>query len=517
MKKIFFFVLLMQWVFFSFAQDTIPTNGYVTLRHDNGKIASEGTMRDGLPDGYWKSYNKKGILISEGNRKDFLLDSVWNFYNEEGKLTMSVNFSQGKKEGKKMTFLPEEKIEEFYKTDKKVGKEKHFDNQGRLVKEIPFENGLEEGVAKEYNENGIIILLTEYKAGYIVRREFLNRVDGSGKKQGIWKTFFANDQVKEEGTYVNDRKHGFFKEFNEDGNLLKIEKYENGQLIVDAVETRKLEMRVDYWPNGNPKIIGTYFNGVAEGIRREYNSKGQVIQSYILKSGSILGKGVVDEGGTKQGYWEEYYDEHYAKPDEKLLRAKGKYVNSKPVGEWVYYLPNGKVEIEGSYNDKGKKIGLWTWYYPNGNILIEENYEDGLHEGLYTEYDENKNVIVKGIFAEDKEEGKWYRANKDFVEEGKYVDGKREGLWKGYYKNGNVCYEASFNNDNYDGKYTRYWENGKLKEQGRYVLGLKNGSWKSYNKQAELFLVVTYKKGVEIRFEGVKIEPTLDESEIPAE
>jgi len=517
MKKILLFVFFMQLVLLSFSQDTISSNGYVTLKHDNGKIASEGTMREGLPDGYWKSYNKKGILISEGNRKEFLLDSLWKFYNEEGKLSMSINFLQSKKDGKKMTYLAEETIEEYYKNDKKIGKEKHFDIQGRLINEIPFENGLEEGVAKEYNDKGIIILLTEYKNGYIVRREFINRVDGSGKKQGTWKTFYANDQVKEEGNYVNDRKHGFFKEFNEAGNLLKIEKYENGQLIVDAVETRKLEMRVDYWPNGNPKIIGTYFNGVAEGIRREYNSNGKVIQSYILKSGFIQGKGVVDDGGSKQGYWEEYYDDHYAKPGEKLLRAKGKYMNSKPVGEWIYYLPNGKVEIEGSYDERGKKMGLWTWYYPNGNVLIEENYEDGKNEGLYTEYDENKNIIVKGNFIEDKEDGKWYRSNKDFVEEGKYVDGKREGLWKGFYKNGNVSYECSFNSDNYDGRYTKYWENGKLKEQGKYILGLRNGSWKSFNEQGEMYLVVTYKRGVEIRFEGVKIEPTLEDSEIPSE
>ena len=517
MKKILLLFFFSQLVLFCFSQDTVSGNEYTILKHDNGVISSEGIMRNGLPDGYWKSYNKKGILISEGNRKDFLLDSLWKFYNDEGKLTMSVNFLKGKKEGKKLTFLSEETIEEYFKNDKKIGIEKHFDSTGKLIKEIPFENGLEEGIAKEYNEDGIIILLTEYKNGYIIKREFINRVDGFGKKQGVWKTFYANGFMKTEGNYVNGRKHGFFKEYNEEGNLLKIEKYENDQLIVDALETRKLDVRVDYWPNGNPKIIGTYYNGIAEGIRREYNSKGQVIQSYILKSGFILGEGIMDDGGLKQGYWEEYYDDHYAKANEKLIRAKGKYKNSKPIGEWVYYLPNGKVEIEGSYDERGKKTGLWTWYYPNGNTLIEENYEDGKHEGLYTEYDENKNIIVKGNFLDDKEDGKWYRSNKDFVEEGKYVDGKREGFWKGYYKNGNICYECSFNNDNYDARYTRYWENGKLKEQGRYILGLKNGNWKSFNEQGELYLVVTYKKGVEIRFEGVKIEPTLEDSEISSE
>jgi antitoxin component YwqK of YwqJK toxin-antitoxin module len=470
-------------------------------------------MRDGLPDGYWKSYNKKGILASEGNRKDFLLDSLWKFYNDDGKLFMTVNFKQGKKEGLKITYQPNEKIEETYKNNIKIDYEKHYSNSGKLLKIIPFANGLEEGTAKEYDELGTLILITEYQKGYVLKRDFINRTDANGQKQGNWKSFYDNDIEKWEGTYLNNKRNGFFKEFDVNGNLLKIEKYENDVLIVDAVETRKLDMRIDYHKNGNPKIIGTYYNGVAEGVRREYNEKGQVIQSYLMKSGIVVGKGVMDDGGLKQGTWEEFYDETYAKASEHVIKAKGKYKNSKPVGEWSYFYPDGKIEIEGSYSENGKKDGLWTWYFPNGNILIQENYADGNHEGLYTEYDEKKNIIIKGKYVDDNEDGKWFITNKDFVEEGKFVEGKREGFWKGYYKNQNVCYECSYNNNNYDGRYIRYSENGRIKEQGTYILGLRNGSWRSFDEQGNLYLIVTYKMGVEIRFEGVKIEPSLDDKE----
>lgn len=514
LKKYFFLFFLVLISFLSYSQDSlISKNGYVILKHDNGKIASEGTMREGLPDGYWKSYNNKGFLISEGNRKEFLLDSLWKFYNEDGKLSMTVNYKNGKKNGIKTTYLADSKIEEEYKDNIKINVEKHYDLNAKLIRSIPFENGLEEGIAKEFNSEGIIILLTHYQKGYVIRREFINRVDGSGKKQGLWKTFNDNDQLKIEANYVNDKKHGFYKLFDDNGNLIKIEKYENDQLIADAVETRKLEMRIDYHQNGNPKVIGTYYNGVAEGVRREYNEKGQVIQSYIMKSGFIMGKGVMDNNGLKQGDWEEYYDERYAKPNEKILRAKGKYKNSKPVGEWNYFFVNGKIEIEGEYNENGKKEGLWTWYYPNGNILIQDNYVDGKKEGLYTEYDENKKVIVKGNYLADNEDGPWYRVNKDFIEEGKYVDGKREGAWKGYYINGKPTYECNYVDNNYDGKYVSYWENGRIKEQGNYQLGLRNGSWRKFDDMGNLFLIVTYKNGIEIRYEGVKIEPTLEEGE----
>ena len=56
-------------------------------------------MRDGKPDGYWKTYSEFGIVKSEGNRKNFQLDSAWKFYNEEGKLAFEFSYREGKKNG----------------------------------------------------------------------------------------------------------------------------------------------------------------------------------------------------------------------------------------------------------------------------------------------------------------------------------------------------------------------------------------------------------------------------------
>ena len=40
--------------------------------YDNGKLASEGFLHNGKPDGYWKSYYETGIIKSEGNRKNYV-------------------------------------------------------------------------------------------------------------------------------------------------------------------------------------------------------------------------------------------------------------------------------------------------------------------------------------------------------------------------------------------------------------------------------------------------------------
>ena len=59
--------------------------------YPNGNVSSEGTLRNGKPDGYWKTYFENGQLKSEGNRVDFMLDGQWNFYSEEGDTLMNLS------------------------------------------------------------------------------------------------------------------------------------------------------------------------------------------------------------------------------------------------------------------------------------------------------------------------------------------------------------------------------------------------------------------------------------------
>ena len=63
---------------------------------ENGKISSEGTLRNGKPDGYWKSYYPSSVLKTEGNRKNYLLDGQWKFYTEEGLLYLTIDYKEDK-------------------------------------------------------------------------------------------------------------------------------------------------------------------------------------------------------------------------------------------------------------------------------------------------------------------------------------------------------------------------------------------------------------------------------------
>jgi len=500
-KKIIF---LLSFLYFHFHVSAQDSSTYTRFYYENGVLSSEGKLKDGKPDGYWKTYNEKGILISEGNRKNFELDSLWKFYNNSGKLTMEINYAKGLKNGIRRTFLEKEIVEENFKDDVKQGFTKYFYPNSKIKEIIPFDNGLEHGIAKEFDEDSTIISIIEYKRGMVINRERINRKDKNGLKQGYWKTFWFNDKPKTEGYYVNDKKNGFFKTFSPEGNLLSIEKYVNDEKQLDVPELRNLEVRTDYYPDGKIKTVGSYNNNVAEGVRREYSKEGKITESYIFSKGKIVGRGIVDENGLKQGQWTEYY-ENGAK------KAEGKYKNNKKIAYWKFYFKSGKIEQEGLFNDYGNSEGEWKWYYENGNDFLISNFQNGLEEGLMLEYNDTGKVICKGEFIEGLETGPWYFEINGFISKGNYTEGKRNGMWTEYFANGKTAFSGEYIEDNPNGKHIYYWENGRKKEEGNYIMGKREGEWRKYDKDGLLFIRTFYRNGREIRYDNVPIEPKLED------
>ena len=489
------------------AQNEIIPNGYNKFFHENGIVSSEGSMINGKPDGYWKTYNEVGMLISEGNRKNFLLDSLWKFYNKSGNLILEINYKNNKKNGIRRTYRKKEIIEENFVDDIKNGATNYFFQNGKLKRTVNFMDGLESGISKEYaNDDGRVIILTTYKKGFVVEIERINKFDNNKLKQGNWKYFHKNGNLKLEGKYKNDLKNGYFKTYSEDGNLKSTEKYIDGVLQIDVVELVKLDVKTDYYDNGNVKVVATYKDDLPEGIRREYSEEGEIVSSYIFKHGIIIGKGIITEKGEKDSYWREFYDQGN-------LKAEGNYKNDIKTGEWKYYHKNGNLEQIGLFDDDGKPEGLWKWYYDSGEILREENFYRGLSDGLLTEYDEDGGIITKGEFIEGYEEGPWIYEMGDHREEGSYSDGYKSGIWKYFYNDGTLSFEGEFIDDLPNGKHTFYWDNGNIKDIGNYVMGIKEGDWKKNDYDGNMLIIIRFRNGIEKRYDGIKIN-TEEEEEI---
>jgi uncharacterized protein len=485
-------------------QPNTVTNGFVKFYYPGGKLSSEGTMREGKPDGYWKTYFENGVVKAEGNRKNFLLDSVWKFYDDSARLLVSITYLEDKKNGLKITYRKGEITSENFVNDVKQGPTTYYYPDGKVRLIINFEGGLENGVARELAPDGTVITYMEYKKGFLVSRERINRKDTKGMKQGRWKFFYDDNTVKLEGIYKDDKKNGYFKDYDENGSLLSVKKYINDVEQVEAQEITTLKLKTDYYPNGKVKTVASYNGNVPEGVRREYNEAGNITAGFVFTKGALTGEGITDEEGIKQGDWREYYTDG-------TLRSVGAYSKGKPIGNWKYYFENGKLESEGKYTKSGLLDGSWRWYFDDGSLRRAQSYIAGVEDGEYEEYDETNRLIVKGQFSEGAEEGEWIFDFGNYRELGSYQGGARFGEWKSYYANGVLRFDGEYIDDNLNGKVNWYWPSGKLKDQGNYINGSREGDWITFNDDGTPFLIITYRGDVEKRYDGVVIKPAFEE------
>ncbi len=507
------FCLLLPFGLFAQAEG----DGYKKFFYPDGTIQSEGTIKNGKPDGYWKTYYKNGKIKSEGNRLDFKLDSLWNFYNEAGLTSLEINYKDDKKSGYRKTYNPLgwlEKKEIFSNDTLSAETEYYYEVGGKLWKTIPFVRGKESGFGYEYAQDEVrIITITQFKNGYQTKVEKINEKDKFNQKQGNWREFYPDTfsvkknekRLHTEGKYLNDKKNGYFKEYDIEGNLIATTKYKDGILEPEPAELAKLDIKRDYYPDATEKFRGSYNKGTPEGVHRFFNEKGEVDNSKIYRRGILVGEGIYDEEGIKQGLWKEYYDSGE-------LRSEGKYENGVRVGEWKFYYRNGKIDQKGKYI-KGKPEGDWRWFHENGNPWREEVYLKGKEDGPSVEYNDTGLTVAKGEYIEGEKEGPWNYQYGDFKEEGSYKDGQQDGEWKSWYKNGELSFEGRYVNGLEDGKHVWYHDNGKVREEGKYILGSREGVWKKYDPEGLEAIEITYENNKEIKVDGIKVKPSDDEQE----
>lgn len=509
MRAIIAFLLLVLLQLPIFSQDTVKTDGYQVFYYSNGNKSSEGIMKGGQPEGYWKTYYENGALKAEGNRKNFELDSLWKFYDVKGNLKVSITYKNGIQNGKRTTYLPDRVVEENFVNNIKQGVSKEFYLSGKLLKTTFYKNGLEDGYSVSYAEDGRIIELDKYQSGFLKNRQYINRIDENGLKTGIWKEFYPGDDyiTKSEIPYRKDIIDGYCKYYNKEGNLESIQKYVNGILIIDPPELAEYELKTDYYPDGSIKTVGSYKDGIAEGVRREYSQEGKITQAYSMHQGRIIGKGIIDENGLKQGPWQEFYLTG-------RLQAEGSYTNDEKTGLWKYYFENGILEQIGAYDSKGLAKGEWKWYYPNKQLRRVENFYEDINQGEMVEYASDSTIMLKGTYVDGRREGPWLQNVNGYRDKGDYLDDVREGYWKSYYPNGNLYFEGKYVDDYPDGVQIWYYENGNIMEKGSYSMGLKNGEWRYFGEDGKLFITVEYSQGIEIKYDSKKIEPELNPQEM---
>ena len=484
----------------SAAQDT------ARFYHSNGVVSSKGILINGEPDGVWETYGQDGVLVSRATWANGVLNGLSVFY-KDSMPAAEINYKNGQKDGLSTYYNGNERVEELYENGLKQGSRNVYQNN-ILIKETPFVKDLENGLEKIYNADTSVqaqrnnpITLVTYRKGLVTQRESINRLNAENQKQGIWKTLHPNNNINIEITYKNGLKNGYYKEYDTSGNLILLEKYENDTLVKDAPELAQIDIHTEYYSNGNIKFKVGYKNGKPEGIMRVYDSaSGKVTKSIIFKEGRQTGSGIIDDRGFIQGSWSDVY------PD-GTPKDKGKYVNGRRSGRWIFYDPLGKVMQEGDYKN-GKEDGEWQWYFPDGSVRLRQNYENGLLNGLSEEYSDSGKIVARGQYVDGLEEGEWQyftdgqaSDNKKGGERiiGKYANGERTGEWRHYWtgKGNKLSFKGTFRDGYPNGRQTYYWETGIIRAEEFYRMGKRVGTWTTYDESGTPEVRIKYDRDEE--------------------
>lgn len=487
---------------------------FMTFYYPNGFKLSQGYFRNNQPDGYWITYYVDGKKKSEGNRKNYLLDSLWIFYAQNGDTVETINYLYGKKNGfytkyytKADTTKNCPKSKELFVDDKKQGYSYYYYNNSKLQYKIKFKDNIRDGEAYEYDKEGNLTALLEYRNDFLINRTPVNRVDSKGQRTGQWVELHDNGKIKKQMNYVNGLPNGVAKEFSPTGKIIKVDTYVNGTINseltdkqLDTLTTKKINIVYQYYQDKRIKSVKYFNDSIPVGLHIFYNQNGKIEKAIQYNDyGEIIAQGIVDTNLQKQDQWS-YFEFG------TILIAKGNYTNNKKQGEWFFYYPSGNIRQSGFY-DNDKPINKWTWYYETGKKMREENYIEGLLNGETYEYSPSGDTILKCSYFDGQIHGQYFSKIGEEVFIGKYVYDSREGEWQTFYYPENKLKSKSRYIDNkMNGQHREYYKNQKLKILGQYSNDKKQGKWIYYREDGNIDFVLEYSNDRILKVNDQKIE-----------
>jgi len=430
------------------------------LYSPDGIVTSEGRLKDGKKDGKWKFYTNTGILTSEENYKNGLYEGFTINYFNNGKISSYIEYKKGKKNGLFQAYYKNGNLkkEGFYLEDKANGYWYNYNINGNINEINFYKNENFEGYQEDYDffgrkktesfYNDGVLLITQYfdTIGNIYFVDSIKNGNGvslikdiNGKilfktnvLSGLWKDtaklFNYIGTTIYEGLYVNGRKHGIHKWYDDFGKLKSEISYKfgveegnsklydhNSKLYLSENYTNGRKNKVIYYyPNEKVEIESNYYNGKRNGYTKYFAPDGQfafqiffnddlpVSYSYKDKDEKMLNEIPISKEHTKlMAYF-----------SNGNKAAEIEFKNSERNGKTIYYYPSGikkeeafyiDDEIDGTYklwNNNGKLIeeidysygevnGISKYYNDNGKLIIEENYVNGLPHGISKYYDKS--------------------------------------------------------------------------------------------------------------------------------
>lgn len=304
--------------------------------YPNLSIQEESTYRNGLLDGFRKTFDEQGNLLlleqyADGvllrNNRENAPPEVRKRFTVDGKLKTGAFNAQGQPVG----------MHTETDTSKQTSMAEIYIEGKRTAIGMLDSLGRRQGIWKEFYLSG------ELKSEGLFQDDL---------RSGKWKFYYLSGAVEQEGGFVNGKPSGVWNWYYENRNLLREEQYRNGKEDGFSVELSE---------QGDTLAFGEFIDGEREG-------------KWFFLQGNQRIQGVF-QNGMMHDVWEHRF------PD-GTLAFKGKFNQGNPEGKHQAFRSDGSLYWEGKYVN-AKREGLWRMYGTDGLPYLDVEYKNGIE----TEYE----------------------------------------------------------------------------------------------------------------------------------
>lgn len=319
--------------------------GLITAFHDNGNIWQYLETKTNRACGVYEEYFPNGKLHIRANviegiadltdeaKTSWIFDKECTVYDNKGKLEAKIPYVHGKQQGLALYYYP----------------------SGALKKKVPYTNDQVHGQIRGYDEEGQLILMSNYLDGQKEGEAFFNGT----KSEGAYEEVYRNGRLVF-GKYMD--LDG--KEFSKVENSQGVKPLFNAGLLVQTEEIK---------------------NGVVEGVITKFAKDRTIESKYSVKNGQKDGEEVV------------YYPSSLGTDPVKRLSIMWR--EGLIHGKVTTWYSNGVMECEKEMCDHKKEGSLISWYVDGSLMMVEEYRSDKLVNGKYLRKGDNVPIsrVIDGM------------------------------------------------------------------------------------------------------------------------
>lgn len=268
---------------------------YANSYHPNGNVKQYIEILNGRAHGTYKEWHENGQQsvsahviggmpdLTPAAESSWLFDGLSEAWDDNGNLVAQIHYAQGVLEGTSLYYHPSGQLWKSipYQKGEANGTAEIFKKNGELLQQITFCQGKKEGKATRFWSQEQMASLEDYTAGKLLHGQYFDKSgvllaevkDGMGLR-----AVFGEERVKELQEIQEGILEGQVQVFNEAGELLRL--YHVHDKIKDGVETEyyspsKTKIKAPSTSNEpQPRLSFIWHEGKIQGVVRTWYASG---------------------------------------------------------------------------------------------------------------------------------------------------------------------------------------------------------------------------------------------------